>query len=88
MPTESDQSRTFGNFWQKSTFFKANLPLEDKLLTKSNSITATVVFPIIFKYLISFSIAITDKVKPVLPRKGCQKPNLVIFNISNTLEGF
>ena len=88
MPAESDQLGIFGNFYQKTTFFKVNLRLEGRLLIKTNFITATADFPLIFKYLFSFSIAIWDNVKPVLPKKECQKPNLVIFNISDSLEGF
>ena len=46
----------------------------------------TLGFSLLFKYLIAFSIAICERVKPKSHKECCQKPILVIFSIYDPPE--
>ena len=56
----------------------------DLFLNKSEM--ETLGFSLLFKYLIAFSIAICERVKPKSHKECCQKPILVIFSIYDPPE--
>ena len=52
------------------SLFKINLPPKGDALIEINSILDIFVFPLASKYAIAFSIAVWEKVKPGLAKKG------------------
>ena len=71
------------------SFFKDNLPSEDRVLIKEQLYFGAVVLSILSKYVIVFSIVLFETIKPEpLPNEGCLKRNLIIFSMSDPWRNF